>query len=31
MAQQLFAKLQPLGAKDMIDLQQFMWVTRDLT
>jgi hypothetical protein len=31
MAQQLFAKLQPLGAKDMIDVQQFMWVTRDLT
>lgn len=31
MAQQLLAKLAPLGAKDMIDVQQFMWVTRDLT
>lgn len=31
MAQNLFEKLQPLGAKDMIDVQQFMWVTRDLT
>jgi hypothetical protein len=31
MAQQLFAKLQPLGAKDMIDVQHFMWLTRDLT
>jgi hypothetical protein len=31
MAQNLFEKLQPLGAKDMIDVQQFMWVTRDLS
>jgi hypothetical protein len=31
MAKQLLARLQPLGAKDMIDVQQFMWVTRDLT
>lgn len=31
MAQNLFEKLQPLGAKDMVDVQQFMWVTRDLT
>ena len=31
MAQQLFVKLEPLGAKDMIDVQGFMWVTRDLT
>ena len=31
MARQLLARLAPLGAKDMIDVQQFMWVTRDLT
>jgi hypothetical protein len=31
MAQQLFEKLAPHGARDMIDVQQFMWVTRDLT
>ena len=31
MAQQLFVKLAPLGAKDMIDVQAFMWATRDLT
>ena len=31
MAQQLLAKLAPLGAKDMIDVQGFMWATRDLT
>ena len=31
MAAQLFEKLAPLGAKDMIDVQAFMWVTRDLT
>ena len=27
----LLDRLKPLGAKDMIDVQQFMWVTRDLT
>jgi hypothetical protein len=31
MANALLARLQPLGAKDMIDVQQFMWVTRELT
>jgi hypothetical protein len=31
MAAQLLAKLAPLGAKDMIDVQQFMVVTKDLT
>ncbi len=31
MAAQLFAKLAPLGAKDMLDVQNFMWVTRELT
>jgi hypothetical protein len=31
MAEALLAKLQPLGAKDMIDVQQFMWITRELT
>ena len=31
MAQQLFERLQPLGARDMVDVQGFMWVTRDLT
>jgi hypothetical protein len=31
MAQQLFERLQALGAKDMIDVQGFMWVTRDLS
>ena len=31
MAQQLLGKLAPLGAKDMIDLQAFMWATRDLS
>ena len=31
MSNALLEKLAPLGAKDMIDVQQFMWVTRDLT
>ena len=31
MSQALFERLQPLGAKDLIDVQQFMWVTRELT
>jgi hypothetical protein len=31
MAGSLLDKLKPLGAKDMIDVQQFMWVTRELT
>ena len=31
MAQQLLGKLAPHGAKDMIDVQAFMWATRDLT
>jgi hypothetical protein len=31
MAQQLLGKLTPHGAKDMIDVQAFMWATRDLT
>lgn len=31
MAQQLLVKLAPLGARDMIDVQAFMWATRDLT
>jgi hypothetical protein len=31
MAQQLLARLEPLGAKDMIDVQAFMWATRDLS
>jgi hypothetical protein len=31
MANALLERLAPLGAKDMIDVQQFMWVTRDLT
>jgi hypothetical protein len=31
MAAQLLAKLAPLGAKDMIDVQQFMVVTKDLS
>jgi hypothetical protein len=31
MAQQLFERLRPLGAKDMLDVQQFMWVTRELS
>jgi hypothetical protein len=30
MSQQLLARLAPLGAKDMIDVQQFMVVTKDL-
>jgi hypothetical protein len=30
MAAQLLARLSPLGAKDMIDVQQFMVVTKDL-
>ena len=30
MSNALLEKLKPLGAKDMIDVQQFMWVTRDL-
>jgi len=31
MSQFLLQRLQPLGAKDMFDVQAFMWVTRDLT
>lgn len=31
MAAQLLDKLAPLGAKDMMDVQAFMWATRDLT
>ena len=31
MSNALLDRLKPLGAKDMIDVQQFMWVTRDLT
>ena len=31
MAAQLLQRLAPLGAKDMIDVQAFMWATRDLT
>jgi hypothetical protein len=31
LAGQLLQRLTPLGAKDMIDVQAFMWVTRDLT
>ncbi|HYB94729.1 MAG TPA: hypothetical protein VEC39_07135 [Vicinamibacterales bacterium] len=31
MASQLMQRLAPLGAKDMIDVQAFMWVTRDLS
>lgn len=30
MADQLLHRLEPLGAKDMIDVQAFMWATRDL-
>ena len=30
MAKSLFDRLAPLGAKDMIDVQHFMWVTKDL-
>ena len=30
MSTTLLERLKPLGAKDMIDVQQFMWVTRDL-
>ena len=30
MSKTLLDRLTPLGAKDMIDVQQFMWVTRDL-
>ena len=30
MATALLEKLKPLGAKDLIDVQQFMWVTREL-
>lgn len=30
MANALLQQLSPLGAKDMIDVQQFMWVTREL-
>lgn len=30
MANQLQGRLAPLGAKDMIDVQQFMWITREL-
>jgi hypothetical protein len=31
MAEQLLHRLDPLGAKDMIDVQAFMWATRDLS
>lgn len=31
MSQQLLQRLQQIGAKDMIDVQAFMWATRDLT
>jgi hypothetical protein len=31
MARALLERLRPLGAKDLIDVQQFMWVTRELT
>lgn len=31
MSQQLLARLKQIGAKDMIDVQAFMWATRDLT
>jgi hypothetical protein len=31
MAAQLMERLAPLGAKDMIDVQGFMWATRELT
>lgn len=31
MASQLLERLKPLGAKDMIDAQAFMWATKDLT
>jgi hypothetical protein len=31
MSNSLLDRLKPLGAKDMIDVQQFMWVTRDLS
>ena len=31
MARALLERLQPLGAKDLIDVQQFMWVTRELS
>jgi hypothetical protein len=31
MSQTLLERLAPLGAKDMVDVQQFMWVTRELT
>jgi hypothetical protein len=31
MSSMLMDKLKPLGAQDMIDVQQFMWVTRELT
>ena len=31
MSNALLDRLKPLGAKDMIDAQQFMWVTRDLS
>lgn len=31
MAAQLFERLKPLGAKDMLDVQAFMWATRDLS
>ena len=31
LANTLRDRLAPLGAKDMIDVQQFMWVTRELT
>ena len=30
MSNALLERLKPLGAKDMIDVQQFMWVTKDL-
>jgi hypothetical protein len=31
MSQFLLQRLEKIGAKDMFDVQAFMWVTRDLT
>ncbi len=30
MTEALLGRLEPLGAKDYIDVQSFMWVTQDL-
>jgi hypothetical protein len=30
MSRTLMERLAPIGAKNMIDVQQFMWLTRDL-